>query len=200
MSTPGDLLTEQHRRHQLAVRAITIRELLTLWGAVDFARLDQTWPAFELAALTLVQLRRRVSAGLAARYVTAYRAAADIPGTAPIVLADTADPAAVRASLQATGLATAKRATAEFGTAAAERDTLTRMSGAVSRHVLDGGRHTIINSVYADRRAVGWYRVTSPHACDFCHMLADRGAIYREHRASFKSHDHCACTARPAYV
>jgi hypothetical protein len=198
VSVAGDL-ADQHRRRQLALRALTIRELLVLWGAVDFARLADTWPAFEVGALTLVQLRRRASAALASNYVTAARAAADIPGAAPIVLADTADPAAVRVSLQATGLATAKRLTADVGGPAAERSTLVRMSGAVSRHVLDGGRLTVINSVYADRRAVAWYRVTSPHACDFCLMLAGRGAVYRDRTVAFKSHDHCACTARPVY-
>jgi hypothetical protein len=42
--------------------------------------------------------------------------------------------------------------------------------------------------------------VTSGNACDFCSMLADRGAVYGEASAEFEAHDHCSCSAQPVYA
>jgi hypothetical protein len=76
---------------------------------------------------------------------------------------------------------------------------LTRTSGAVARHVLNGGRDALLASVAADRKTVGWIRVTSGDPCPFCAMLAGRGAVYAESAADFQSHDHCSCSAEPQY-
>jgi hypothetical protein len=84
----------------------------------------------------------------------------------------------------------------------AQRRSSAELAGrylAVSRALQVGGRETITSTVKADPRAVGYERVTSGSACDFCSMLADRGAVYGEASADFEAHDGCACGAEPVY-
>lgn len=71
--------------------------------------------------------------------------------------------------------------------------------GGVQRRVSNGARDTIARSVFEDKAAMGWQRSTAPGACDFCQMLAGRGAVYKEETVSFASHDNCGCMAVPAF-
>lgn len=82
----------------------------------------------------------------------------------------------------------------------ANREALAEASGAASRHVLTGGRQSLLTLVEGDMQALGWARVTDGDPCAFCAMLASRGPVYRtEVSAGFQAHDHCACTAEPVY-
>ncbi len=69
----------------------------------------------------------------------------------------------------------------------------------MTRHVLDGGRETLVASIRADRHALGWARATSGDQCSFSAMLASRGPVYGERTSDYQSHDHCACGLKPAY-
>jgi hypothetical protein len=81
-----------------------------------------------------------------------------------------------------------------------DADRVRAHSGRVTRHILDGGRDTIIGSVNADKQALGWARVTDGDPCYFCLTLASRGAVYKtEQTADFQAHDHCGCTAMPLW-
>lgn len=75
-------------------------------------------------------------------------------------------------------------------------------------HKLNGGltlvvgnvyRETITGSSIADPAARGWQRVADGNACGFCLMLEGRGAVYSEAGVDFGAHDHCGCTAEPAF-
>jgi hypothetical protein len=105
-----------------------------------------------------------------------------------------------RDALRATTIAAIKTAAAN-GIAAdiAMANGLTQASGAVARLVLDGGRETFMGTIQNDSAASGWQRVLGGAGCDFCAMLADRGAVYKEDTADFASHDHCGCSAEPSY-
>lgn len=82
----------------------------------------------------------------------------------------------------------------------AERRALVEASGAASRHVLNGGRESLLTVVDADATALGWARVTDGDPCYFCAMLASRGPVYKTRaQAAFQPHDHCACTVEPAF-
>jgi hypothetical protein len=73
-------------------------------------------------------------------------------------------------------------------------------SGVATRHVLTGGRKSLLTLLQRDDRAQRWIRVTDGDPCAFCAMLASRGPVYlSEDSAGFKAHDHCACTAEPVY-
>lgn len=82
---------------------------------------------------------------------------------------------------------------------------------AVARHVGNGQRHQVQDTVKTDRRAIGYIRVTSGDPCYFCAMLASRGPVYKEDsfeqsdllfdgEGRHKVHDSCACSMRPVYT
>lgn len=74
----------------------------------------------------------------------------------------------------------------------------TLIAGGVQRRIADHVRDTIAGSSVADPAARGWQRVGSG-SCAFCRMLIGRGAVYTESSAYFASHDHCHCSAAPAW-
>jgi len=73
------------------------------------------------------------------------------------------------------------------------------LAGALVRQVEDVSRGTIRENVNRDTRAVGWNRIARADGCDFCVMLAGRGAVYKRATADFASHDHCRCRAAPSW-
>ena len=70
--------------------------------------------------------------------------------------------------------------------------------GGVQRRIADHIRYTIVGNSTADPAARGWQRVGNG-SCPFCRMLIHRGAVYTEAGADFASHDHCNCSATPAW-
>lgn len=74
-------------------------------------------------------------------------------------------------------------------------------SGVASRHVLTGGRRSLLTLLQDDPQVHRWIRVTDGDPCAYCAMLAGRGPVYlTERTAGFSAHDHCACTAEAVYV
>jgi hypothetical protein len=203
----GERLTEAHYRQQVALRSLTLRQVLTLWPALrldSFDTIDRTWPAVEQALMTLIPARFTDSAGLAARYFTLFRQAEGVGGVADALLATAPAEELVTTALRVTGPYTAKHLVALKDPKASDR-TLTRLAGSVSRIVGNGGRDTLDRSVSADRRALGYARVTSPNGCAFCRLLASRGPVYKADTAlrradGKKYHDHCSCTKEPVYA
>jgi hypothetical protein len=195
----GATLTRAHRQRQLAVRAQTVREfrtLLPLWNPGDPATFDR----LVTTTVPLIDLRRATSAGMAADYYTAFRVAEGAAGAAAPRVAERASREKLVTSLYVTGRTQVARSVAAgFSPQAAAQTAFVTMSGAVTRHVLDGGRETILRSTSADRATVGWQRVTDGSPCSFCALLAARGASYSEDTAGFQAHDHCGCGAEPRY-
>jgi hypothetical protein len=74
----------------------------------------------------------------------------------------------------------------------------TLIAGGTQRRIADHVRGTIMGSSVADPGAHGWQRVTAG-GCSFCVMLESRGSVYSEASADFASHDHCNCSAVPAF-
>lgn len=193
-------LTEQHRQVQLRIRAQALSDFSKLW---PLWTPDNPGSFVDLitATSTLVRAYHSISSGAAASYFTAFRAAEDIPGSASPALASPPAAAMITTSLYVTGdRATRKALDAGQSPAAATRTAFVRTSGAVTRHILDGGRETVLGSVQNDGQALGWGRVTDGDPCAFCLVLASRGPVYKsEETASFEAHDHCSCTAEPFY-
>jgi hypothetical protein len=73
-----------------------------------------------------------------------------------------------------------------------------QLDGGVQLRLSNVARETVAESTYADPQAVGWQRVGSGR-CAFCRMLIARGAVYSERTARFAAHDHCGCSAVPAF-
>lgn len=190
-------LTTDHRRRQLALRAVTLRQLVAMWPSWDGGR--ASFRSFAAGLLPLVQARHGDASALAVDYYRAFRVAEGARG-APEPRLARFDADKVVTSLFVTGPVQVARSLRAGQTAAAAKATaLTTVSGAVSRHVLDGARHTLIRTVGADPQAKGWRRVIGGKGCDFCQMLAGRGAVYSADTADFQSHDHCACAAEPVF-
>ncbi len=195
-----DALTARHQRAQLALRAAALRELLKLWPAFDLRRIARTWPAFEAATLGLIKARGKTSAGLASAYYRTHRKAAGAPGAPTPKIAAVPDET-ILAGLRVVGPVAAGSALAKARPLAGVAEaTLVNLSGATSMYVLNFGRRTLLESVKADRHALGWSRVTASQPCSFCAMLASRGPVYGSREtASFEAHRGCACSPQPVY-
>lgn len=74
----------------------------------------------------------------------------------------------------------------------------TRAEGGMQRIIANVGRETVMGSSVEDPRARGWQREGAGE-CGFCAMLIGRGAVYTEATADFGAHDHCKCSAVPAF-
>lgn len=82
----------------------------------------------------------------------------------------------------------------------ARDESFVEASGAATRHVLTGGRQSLLTLLGDDAQALGWARVTDGDPCAFCALLASRGPVYKTRQsAAFEAHDSCACTPEPVY-
>lgn len=192
-------LTEQHRQAQLQIRAQALRDFASIWPI--WKGDEQSFTDFLAAIQTLVNVYRRISAAAAAAYYQAFRQVAQASGVAIPELAAEIPAAQIAASLYVTGRDGLRDALAGGQSPEGARaTTFVRTSGAVTRHILDAGRQTLIDSVQKDPAAIGWARITDGDPCYFCLTLASRGAVYKsEQTADFRAHDHCACTVMPVY-
>lgn len=73
------------------------------------------------------------------------------------------------------------------------------VDGGMQSRIANAARYTVADSAVADPSAVGWQRIGDGSSCAFCLMLIGRGAVYRESRARFASHEFCGCSAVPAF-
>ncbi len=198
VTTEAEILTETHRRAQLAVRAAVVAALVRVWPMFDIDDLVGSWSTIEPALLALVAAGGHTSAGLAAAYYDEFRAAEEIVGRAtPVLAAPLPVDDAIR-SLRFVGLVETRRLV-EAARADVAAVAFTNVSGEVSRQVLNQGRETLVASVGADPRALGWARVTDSKPCSFCRMLAGRGPVYSERGGHFAAHGHCGCSLEPVY-
>lgn len=190
----GALLTAQHRRAQIQLRAAALRDFIAVWPLWDgqpgsFARLIS-------ATVPVVRAHHRLSAAVAAAYYQSFRAAENAPG-APTPKLATLNEDALAGTLYLTGRDMTRRAIAAGQSPqAAMRTALVRTSGTVARFALAGGRDTLVASTRDDRHASGYRRVLSPGACEFCQQIAAEGAS----DGDFEAHDHCGCVAEPNFT
>jgi hypothetical protein len=192
-------LTLAHRRSQIKLSASIIQELVTLWPSFDPLNIDRSWAALERAIMSIIADGRQSSSLLTEAYYRAAREAAGVATRLPLVAlgGTTWEPAALT-SINVTGPILTKSAiAAKRPVASLAADALVRVSGAATRHALDGGRDTMNRYIKADK--VKYRRITSSNPCTFCSLLRDRGAVYLKETSGFRSHDHCSCTAEPVF-
>lgn len=200
------------RAAQLAIRAQLLRDVMRLWPLLDPKRLDETWPGWLRAMMTLVRgYHGQSSAAASAAYRQARRNA--VGEVTPSGLLRLAPPPAEEWMARAFGYS---------GPGMLNRDTvrpntaLSTTLGTASRIVLDGGRTTTLDAIKGDPEAVGWFRITDGDPCAFCALLASRGVVpkstlYRS-ADSFdasngrftgpglaKVHNDCGCSMAPAF-
>jgi hypothetical protein len=206
----AEVLTETHRLAQLALRAAVIDAVVRIWPAFNPDELVGSWSTIEPALLALIATGGHTSAGLAAAYYGEFRAAEQVAGRATPVLATPLPVEEAVRSLRFVGLVETRQLV-DAGRADAAEVAFTNVSGEMSRQVLNQGRDTLVASVDADPRALGWVRVTDSKPCAFCRMLAGRGPVYISKRSAtagsvwsekhqrFQAHGHCGCAAEPVF-
>lgn len=198
----GRELTEAHRLAQLQVAGLAAAEARVLWSRLDVEDLDGSTPYWLASNVAAVNRRVKQSQDAAAEYLTVYRGA-EIGAPSRVLLgAASGTPDALRFA----GPVRVKRLIAAGLTREEAYDrAFLKFEGIVRRQALMGGRLTIANTASADRRAVGWRRVTDGNPCAFCAMLASRGPMYKSRSSTIaqgeglRYHGHCGCTAEVVY-
>lgn len=170
-----------------AVRGLTIlagRDLTALWQQVRDAAQAQI--ALRDVLPALIDTYGAAAATLAADWYDEARDKAGVGGRFTAIPADIPDVGAQ----------------ALIGWAASEATDLSGfqslVEGGMQRRIVNFSRATVTGSSVADPRAIGWQR-TGTGECAFCALLIGRGAVYREATADFAAHDHCHCSAVPAF-
>jgi hypothetical protein len=171
------------------VAAAANRELDEVWELDD--PVDVTEALLDLLP-GVIETYGLAAATLAADYYDDSRARRNIRGRFTAIIPDMGDMGAEE--LARWGVGPLFQANPDWATAQ------TLIDGGLQRRVANYSRDTITESAVEDPQARGWQRVTSGGSCDFCTMLAGRGAIYTESSSDFESHDHCNCSAEPAWV
>lgn len=135
---------------------------------------------------TLTAVYGRAAAAVAADWYDEQRLRAGVAGTFAAVVPEVSDEGA--------------HALAGWATDTASDSYTLRVlvEGGLQRRIANAARSTVMGSAVADPGARGWQR-TGSGECAFCAMLIGRGAVYSEASADFASHDHCNCSAMPAW-
>lgn len=207
-------LTLEHRRRMDLIGQGVNQQTATVLATADPADIDTWWVG------AAPQLRRFALAGsaatarLARTYLVEHAGEAGAGRIEPIDVRP--DRVRVDQALAVTGPVAFKTNMARTGSnEAALRAMGTKVTGAVRRLALAGGRETTIATIYEAPQVVGYQRITRAGACDFCTMLANRGAVYlsrerasevgrtgriRGNRQAGESfHDSCGCVVEPIY-
>lgn len=224
----GQALTQKFRWDQLSIRAHLLKRALALWPLLDVRRLDATSPEWTRAMVAEVLASRMESARSASSYYEQVRAL-ELPAAAPwrarwLHDAPPADDKAITTSLLVTGpvnvktktarlLATPDRPAVDKAIETVGRDALIDVSGAMTRHVLDGGREVLREEGARDHTALAFARISDGSPCYFCALMISRGFVYRSKDTAgrtassrfdgeglYKFHDHCACTVEPVFT
>lgn len=211
----GTELTEQHRRAQLAIRSAFMAELVRIWPLINLDRLDETAAEWIGLVTDLILTWRLQSVDRALAYYDAFRRAETgmpLANRGNFRSLVTVEPAAIKTSLLVTGpIGVKSRIGKGINPEVAKAKALVDVSGAASRHVLDGGRQLVTEATDMDELAVGFARVTDSDPCAFCAMLASRGPVYHSRASAFRTtarskrgagekyHDHCGCGVEPLF-
>lgn len=179
MATP-DLL-----RSQIAhVTNLASKDLAALWRQVSDAA--QARVALMDVLPALVETYGQAAAALAAHWYDDARLKAGVGGSFTAIPAAPGDRGARALAGWATSTAT-------------DMTTLEALIlGGLQRRIGDAARETVMGSAAADPQASGWQRQAFG-GCEFCQMIAGRGAVFSEASADFASHDSCRCVAVPAF-
>lgn len=161
------------------------RDLHALWQQVSDAAQAQT--ALHDILPALIDTYGAAAATLAADWYDEARAKADIAGRFTAIPADITE--------------TGVHALVGWATQTASDFTAFQslIEGGTQRRIANFSRGTVMGSAVQDPKARGWQRVGDGE-CAFCAEIIARGNVYQsEDTATFGAHDHCMCSAVPAW-
>lgn len=156
-------------------------------------------------------IRRQVQAEVA-QELAEDRAARRREAITPVE-PDEVDDDRMTANLNATGLASYRRALRSGRSPEQARDVMTvTLTGTAQRLAQEAGREVVRGTAEADPEALGWARISDGDPCAFCAMLISRGAVYKNEQTAGRAaadtfdggspwrwHDHCGCQAIPIF-
>jgi hypothetical protein len=204
----AERITEDYRRAQVTVAAVTVANVLALWPLLDPFRLGGTVDDWLRQVLGVVDRQRQRSISLSQQYyqqlrtVEVGRPAEHFPDVAPM------DPKwtdRTTASVLATGPSTIKTLSGNGIPPQVAADRVkSEVAAAAARQVSNAGRSEVERTARADPVAVGWRRQTSADPCFWCAMLASRPVLYHTKQTALGGrpdayHSGCMCVAVPVF-
>lgn len=167
---------------------VALDDLRSLWRSVSTP--EQARAALEEVLPALVRTYGLAAAAIAADWYDELRDELGVDGRFSAIVEDVDDQGAD--VLARWGIAPL------FGAEPNWKTAKTLIEGGLQRRIANSSREVIRLSSIEDPAAKGWQRSTSG-GCEFCRMLAARGAVYSDRTVDFSSHDHCNCVAVPAF-
>lgn len=181
-----------YSRNQAQVVALAHRELEAFWSTLDLSKPTAAKALLADFMVTLVDAYGPISGVIAADFYDEMREESGQAGSFSAQLGPDTDPEQVRGSSD-------WAAQPLFDETPDQKAALHRFLGSTQRLVQEQGRQTIMLSVELDPAKPRWARMPIGDTCDWCVMLASRGADYTS-RASAVSksnggafHDECDC-------
>ncbi len=187
-------LVSEFRQLNTDLVTLAQRDLEAFWATLDKTNVAKARDALTEFTTALVDTYGRPAALIASTFYDDMRAASpNATGKFTSIMADPPNAEAVAGTVRWA----VEPLTGDTPNHAAVLD---RMSGSVQRYVSQAGRDTIVTSVRRDHSRPTFARVPhGAHPCDFCLMLASRGAVYRSEESATGFHDHCGCTPTPMW-
>ncbi len=183
-------LVRAHRRDIEELLRLALGDLSLVWREIGTA--DQARDALMDVLPGLSEVYGSAAATLGADWYDEMREAAEVTGPYRATPAELPDRGRTD-SLARWGIGPLFGAEPDFDAAKA------LVAGGFQRLVADADRNTVLMSSARDPRGNRWSRQTTGVSCEFCVMLAGRGAVYRADTADFQAHDHCDCLATPQF-
>lgn len=198
MATPAEVAAL--RQANAGIVALLLRDLDAFWASLDLSKPERVRDALVEYLPVLVAQYGELAAVVAADWFDQLRLDAVASGA----IAGAASAVAFRSTPAPVVPAVAVVKQVRFGAQHLFTDnpeqTLKFLQGESQKYALQPGRDTITRNAGADRKAVGWQRVTRAGSCDFCQRLSRRGAVYQQATATFESHHACNCVAVPVWA
>ena len=196
MTSPD--LAQVFRSAQAAAGQQAADYVSALWDSkFSISEARASWADMRPSIMLLIQGRQMSSSLSASRYYAAARLAAGLPYKKIATSDVLADDSYIGNVIDSTGIG-AFLHQVKGGAMMMDASTSARNSlgAAVSRLVLAGGRDAVLALADADPDSAGWNRVTGG-TCDWCEEQSAAGIVVG---GDFPAHDHCECTADPAFT
>lgn len=212
-------LVELHRQSQSRLSGMVAADIYPLTQLIDYDNIAGSYRSIEPYLLRIIVERGAQAEALAAEFYAAIRTAESISGLYTPRGADALDLRKVQRNLRIVGPGKAGKMM-QLGQPNVEESMFTNLAGEAQRNVVNRNRSATVNTGTADKKCVGWVRVTDGNPCAFCAMLASRGPVFKDAKMAtagskrvrktrkldgikvdgYRAHPNCGCIAKPVYA
>lgn len=181
-------LTQAHRRELVTLTGLAANDLSVMWRRLNGA--ESTRDALMDVLPRLIAVYGSAAATLGADYYDEARALTEARRRFRAIPAELPDEGRSEA-LARWGVGPLFQAKPDPVSA------LTLVTGGLQRIIANADRDTVRISSVHDPAARGWQRV-GDGGCEWCRQYLD-GEVHYTEGYDFDAHDHCHCTAEPAF-